>query len=94
LCTAGKGAKAESAKTECPDGKKFSGLDAAHIVLQNAAEPLNIRQIMDRINERGLSKLGGRTPSATVVAAILREIKNKHENSRFVKPGKGLFAAR
>ena len=81
-------------KAERPDSKKFSGLDAAHIVLQDAAEPLNIRQIMDRINERGLCKLGGKTPWATVVAAILREIKFKNGNSRFVKPGKGLFAAR
>ena len=86
-------ARAAKAKTERPDGK-VSGLTAAYIVLKDATEPLNIRQIMERINEQGLSKLGGKTPGATVVAAILREIKDKNGSSRFVKPGKGLFAAR
>ena len=80
-------------KKEHPE-KAISGLTAAYIVLKDAAEPLNIRQIMERINEQGLSKLGGKTPGATVVAAILREIKDKNGSSRFVKPGKGLFAAR
>ena len=91
-----KPAKAEKivkAKTERPDGK-ISGLQAAYIVLKDAAEPLNIRQIMERINERGLAKLAGKTPSATVSAAMQREMQNKQSDSRFEKAGKGLFAAR
>ena len=79
------------AKTERADGT-YSGLTAAFIVLRDAGEPLNIRQIMERINERGLANLAGKTPSATVSAAIQRELKNP--TSRFVKAGKGLFAIR
>jgi len=79
------------AKTERADGT-YSGLTAAFIVLRDAGEPLNIRQIMERINERGLANLAGKTPGASVSAAIQRELKNPA--SRFVKAGKGLFAVR
>ena len=78
-------------KIERADGT-YSGLTAAFIVLRDAGEPLNIRQIMERINERGLANLAGKTPSATVSAAIQRDIKNPA--SRFTKAGKGLFAVR
>ncbi|MDR0328452.1 MAG: winged helix-turn-helix domain-containing protein [Planctomycetaceae bacterium] len=81
-------------KIEHPGGKKVSGLEAAYIVLSDAAEPLNIRQIMERINDRGLAHLAGKTPDATVSAAMQREIARKLDASRFVKAGKGLFAAR
>jgi hypothetical protein len=88
-----KAASAERTKTERPDGK-VSGLEAAHIVLTEAAQPLNIRQIMERINERGLANLAGKTPGGTVSAAMQREISLKQSDSRFEKAGKGLFAAR
>ena len=85
--------KVVKTKTERPDGK-VSGLTAAYIVLKDADEPLNIRQIMERINERGLAKLAGKTPGGTVSAAMQREIQNKQSDSRFEKAGKGLFAVR
>ena len=71
-----------------------SGLEAALIVLREAGEPMNIKQIMEKINERGLAKLNGKTPDATVSAAMQREIIVKGDNSRFEKAGKGLFAAK
>jgi hypothetical protein len=80
-------------RTQRPDGT-VSAITAAYIVLKDAAEPLNIRQIMEQINERGLAKLSGKTPGGTVSAAIQREIGVKGTASRFVKAGKGLFAAR
>ena len=76
-----------------PDGT-VSGIEAALIVLRESGEPMNIRQIMEAINERNLAKLPGKTPGATVSAAIQREISKKGENSRFYKAGKGLFAAK
>lgn len=88
-------AEAKPARLRQPreDGT-VSGIEAALIVLQETGEPLNIRQIMDAINERNLAKLPGKTPGATVSAAIQREISKKGENSRFYKAGKGLFAAK
>jgi len=80
-------------KKERSDGT-VSGIEAAYIVLKDAAEPLNIRQIMEQINQQGLAKLSGKTPWATVSAAMQREIGIKGTASRFVKTGKGLFAAR
>ena len=76
-----------------PDGT-VSGLEAALIVLRDSGEPMNIKQIMEKINERGLAKLNGKTPDATISAALQREINSKGENSRFEKAGKGLFATR
>ena len=69
-------------------------LEAALIVLRESSEPMNIKQIMEKINERGLAKLAGKTPSATISAAIQRDIILRKEESRFTKAGKGLFAAR
>ena len=37
---------------------------------------------------------GGKTPSATLYSALLREIDTKGNASRFVKVGKGQFALR
>lgn len=86
---------AKQPRTRAPreDGT-VSGLDAALIVLKDAGEPLNIKQIMEKINERGLAKLAGKTPAATISSALQREISTKLEASRFEKAGKGLFAAR
>ena len=54
---------------------------------------MNIKQIMEKINERSLANLAGKTPGATVSAAIQREISHKPD-SRFEKAGKGLFRAK
>ena len=85
--------KKERAKAVREDGR-VSGLDGAYLVLKEASEALNIKQIMERINERNLCNLQGKTPAGTVSAALQREIKVKGTESRFVKAGKGLFAAR
>jgi hypothetical protein len=36
---------------------------------------------------------GGKTPSATLYSAIIREIATKGKDSRFVKKDRGTFAA-
>ncbi len=73
---------------------KLSGINAAYEALREAGEPLNIKQIMERINERNLAKLNGKTPGSTVSAALQMEIKRKGSESRFEKAGKGLFRAK
>ena len=69
----------------------MSGLDAAAKVLAEAGEPLNCKTIVERAVEKGYWKTGGKTPSATVYAAIIREIAKKGEASRFAKAERGKF---
>jgi hypothetical protein len=77
-------------KAERKDGT-MSGLDAAAKVLADAGEPLNSRTIVERAIEKGYWKTGGKTPAATVYAAILREIQKKGDASRFAKADRGMF---
>lgn len=72
--------------------KRLSGLDAAVQVLGQTGKPLNSADLLERIQSRRLWKTDGKTPRATLVAAMLREIKFKGRESRFRKAGRGLFA--
>jgi len=87
------GAPKARKKAERKDGT-MSGLDAAAKVLADAGEPLDCKTITERAIAQGLWKPGGKTPHATVYSAILREIQQKGEQSRFVKAERGKFAAR
>jgi len=71
--------------------KPLSGLDAAAKVIADAGTPLNAKQIVERILAQGLWKTGGKTPEATLHAAISREIKLKGDAARFRKAERGLF---
>ena len=73
--------------------KPLSGLDAAALVLREAGEPLDAQTLIVRILERGLWKTEGKTPAATIYAAMIREIKAKGSSSRFHKVERGRFAA-
>ncbi|MCC7409530.1 MAG: hypothetical protein IT442_15810 [Phycisphaeraceae bacterium] len=68
-----------------------SGLAAAIQVLAGAGEPLSARQIVDRMFAQGLWATGGKTPHATIYAAIHREIAEKGEAARFRKAERGRF---
>lgn len=78
-------------KTAHKDGT-MSGLDAAAKVLAEAGEPLGCQVIVERAIEKGYWKSGGKTPAATVYAAIIREIAKKGDASRFAKTARGTFA--
>jgi len=80
--------KAKSAKKG--DGK-LSGLDAAAKVLAEAGEPLDTKTMVDRMLAQGLWATGGKTPAATIYAAIIREIGVKGDASRFRKTDRGKF---
>ncbi len=73
--------------------KPLSGLDAAAQVLREAGEPLDAQTLVARILERGLWTTAGKTPSATIYSAMIREIKAKGSTSRFQKVERGRFAA-
>ena len=93
-------AEKQVAKTTEPKARKkavredgtMSGLDAAAKVLADAGEPLNCKTIVERAIEKGLWKTEGKTPQATVYAAIIREIAKKGDAARFAKTERGMFA--
>ncbi len=72
----------------------MSGLDAAAKLLAEAGEPLNCKTLVERAIEKGLWKSGGKTPAATLYAAILREITLKGDSARFIKTERGMFGLR
>jgi len=74
-------------------GRKMSLVEAAVVVLQDTAEPMNTKRILALVTERGLwSSPAGKTPHNTLYAAILREIRDKGDKSRFEKVERGKFA--
>jgi hypothetical protein len=81
-----------AAKTPKADGK-MSGLDAAYRVLVEAGQPLNTKTMAEQMLAKGYWKTGGKTPAATVYAAILREVVAKGKDARFRKTNRGMFEA-
>ncbi len=82
--------KARAKKTK----GKMSGLDAAAKVLAESGEPMRAKEIVEQMEAKGYWKSpGGKTPHATIYAAILREIRDKGKDARFKKMERGLFAA-
>ena len=89
--TAVKKAKAKAATN---GDKKMSALDAAAKVLGESSEPMRAKEIIEQMTTKGYwTSPGGKTPHATVVAAIIREIRDKGTESRFKKADRGLFTA-
>lgn len=67
---------------------------AAATVLADAGEPMRTKAIVEAAIERGLWKPGkGKTPHATLYAAMTREIATKGDTARFRKADRGLFEA-
>lgn len=74
--------------------KKVSAVDAAHQVLAAKGEPMTAPELIAAMAEQGLwASPNGKTPAATLYAAMLREITAKGKESRFSRPAKGKFAA-
>jgi hypothetical protein len=72
-------------------GKRVGGLDAAVTVLAEAGKPMNTTDMVKRILELKLWKTSGKTPAATIYAAIIREIATKGKDARFRKTARGKF---
>ena len=74
--------KAVTAPKKAPKPAKegMSGLDAAALVLREAKRPMTAKDIVAEIQERNLApKLGGKTPHATIYAAMITEISKSLE---------------
>ncbi len=88
----GKKASTPKATTEAKP-KRVSAIDAAAQVLQKRGEPMNARDLIAAMTKQGLwTSPNGKTPHATLYAAMLREIGTKGGKARFKKVDRGLFA--
>ena len=74
--------------------KRVSALDAAAQVLAGADKPMRAKEMIADMEAKGLWKSpGGKTPEATLYAAIIREIAAKGDKARFKKHDRGVFVA-
>lgn len=86
--------KPQPAANQKPDGsaKRLSALDAAVLVLRELDQPLNAKQMVEAMTDKGYwTSPGGKTPHATLFSAIQREIAMKGACSRFAKGDRGKF---
>lgn len=66
---------------------------AAHLLSLGSGDAMRCKGIVDLAVQRGLWQPGkGKTPAATLHAAVSREINAKGDASRFVKAERGKFA--
>jgi hypothetical protein len=84
---------AKKGKAGADRPKKPSALDAAAQVLADRGEPMTAPALIAAMAEQKLwTSPNGKTPAATLYAAILREITTKGKESRFSRPEPGKFA--
>jgi len=87
-----KDAKQRKPKADKPaKQRKPGGLDAAARVLREAGTAMNCGDIVKTALEKGYWQTGGKTPAATIYAAIITEIAKKGDASRFRKTERGHF---
>jgi len=89
-----KNAKAPKAKAKSKEAKpkRVSALDAAATVLKKAGKPMRSQEMITAMAEQKLwTSPGGKTPHATLYAAILREVRDKKGEARFKKVDRGQF---
>jgi hypothetical protein len=87
--------KSDGRKAKEKKARKVSALDAAAAVLASSREPMNAQSLIKAMADKGLwTSPGGKTPHATLYAAMIREINEKGKEARFAKVERGLFAAK
>jgi len=73
--------------------KRKGILDYAAEILANAKEPMSCKDIVEKAQAAGWTT-SGKTPHATLYAAIIREISKKGKDARFEKVDRGRFRIR
>ena len=89
-----KGASGKKTATRAKTGAQergMSGLEAAAKVLAEADGPLNCKQMVEAMLEKGYWQTKGLTPAATIYSSVLREIQKNGDASRFRKTERGKF---
>ena len=72
--------------------QRVSALDAAAQVLREAGKPMRAKELIEVMAAKGLwSSPKGKTPEATLYAAMVREIGTKGDAARFRKTERGQF---
>ena len=75
--------------------ERMSALEAAAKVLAEAGQPMNTKEMIERMAAKGYWKSpGGKTPAATLYSSISRELENRGKEARFKKVDRGRFALR
>ncbi|MEW4530608.1 winged helix-turn-helix domain-containing protein [Maioricimonas sp. JC845] len=94
--TTTKSAKTTTTKKAASRAKssgRMSAFDAAAKVLSETSEPMTAKGMIEAMAARGYwTSPSGKTPHATLYAAIGREIATKGTEARFTKVGRGQFA--
>ena len=81
-------------ETTAAPTKRMSALDAAAQVLAASEVPMRAKEMIAAMQAKGLwTSPGGKTPEATLYAAIIREIAAKGTAARFKKHEPGVFVA-
>jgi antitoxin (DNA-binding transcriptional repressor) of toxin-antitoxin stability system len=75
-----------------PTAKEGSLMAAAINVMKAADKPMRPADVVETVLAKKLWTSKGKTPGATLAAAIMREIARKGSLSRFKKTGPGLYA--
>ncbi|WP_153558801.1 winged helix-turn-helix domain-containing protein [Roseimaritima sediminicola] len=89
--TARKTAKSAKQTPAKKADKKMSQIDAALAILKKARKPMSCKEMVEAMEAKGLWKSpGGKTPDATLYAAILRDMR-KGADARFKKAAPGRF---
>jgi len=95
--TTGSGKKAKKVRSTgakpkaAAEAGRMSGLDAAAKMLEEAGQPMNAKAMVEAMLAKGYWATGGKTPAATIHAAIIREIAAKGKDARFRKTARGMF---
>jgi hypothetical protein len=84
-----------SALAHAATDQKLSALDAAARLLKESSQPLSCPELIAQMAAKGYwTSPQGKTPAATLYAALTREIRLKGEAARFVQTGPGRFTSR
>jgi len=85
-------ATAKKAAARSDGAKKVSALDAAARVLAESGLPMTSKGMIEAMSAKGYwTSPGGATPHSTLYAAIIREVRVKGTEARFVKTDRGHF---
>ena len=86
-------AKIAAPSSKAVPQKGLGLLSAAAAVLEQSDAPMSVKAMIEAAKSGGLWTPGsGKTPEQTLYSAIIREIRDKGNASRFRKEGRGLFA--
>jgi hypothetical protein len=88
-------AKPAAKKAKAAKPERMSALEAAAKILTDAGTPMNAKEMIEAMAAKGYwTNSGGKTPHATLYAAIAKEIAVKGKEARFRKSSKGHFTAK